>query len=141
MKVDFLEIGLRLVRYGFAVFPLAVAGKEPAIRRDPAIAKGPWAGRGCRDASRGLAVVEAWAQKYPYANAGVATGTDSGVVVIDEDPRNGSAATLAELATRGRLLPRTPCVRTGNGGRHHFFRLDGLEIGNGTNVLGAGLDV
>ncbi len=55
-------------------------------------------------------------------NIGVATGSASGVVVIDIDPRHGGDREFAKLKQRFGLLPRTLTCDTGGGGQHYYFR-------------------
>ena len=132
MLVDFVAAALPLAEgLGWKVFPLARGGKEPAIK----------GGHGCKDASSDPEVIRAQGRRYPHANVGIACGKPSGIIVIDNDPRNGGNATLAALAAKGRVLPPTPLARTGNGGRHHFFRWDNPRITNGAHRLGSGIDV
>ena len=113
---------------GSHVFPLASASKLPAIR----------GGRGFKDATNDVNTIEAWAKAYPHANIGIATGTASGIVVIDIDPRNGGLETIASLKADGFTFPRTPTSKTGNGGWHLFFKLPAGEL---RKTLGPGLDV
>ena len=42
---------------------------------------------GLTDATRSDSVVARWWKMYPSANVGVVTGSDSGLVVVDVDPR------------------------------------------------------
>ncbi|MBY6708479.1 bifunctional DNA primase/polymerase [Rhodococcus sp. BP-241] len=57
-------------------------------------------------------VIAAQARRYPHANWG---GIRAGVVVLDEDPRNGGDLDALNLSVR------TLLVRTGSGGRHAYF--------------------
>lgn len=62
--------------------------------------------------------VEEWWSKYPNAKLGIVTGSVSGIVVVDVDPRNGGTASLKSLN-----LPPTYIVKTGGGGWHYYYRL------------------
>lgn len=76
------------------------------------------------------------------ANVGILTGAASGVWVLDVDPRNGGDASLAGLEEEFGPLPATYRVRTGSGGWHLYFALDGLTIRNDNDgKLRVGLDV
>lgn len=55
-------------------------------------------------------------------NLGLVTGTDSGVVVIDVDPRNGGNESFEELLFQCGDLPETVVCNTGGGGQHYYFR-------------------
>jgi hypothetical protein len=57
--------------------------------------------------------IAAWWRLWPDANVGVATGGQ--LVVLDVDGDTGLAS------IRGRVLPPTPTVQTGNGW-HHYYR-------------------
>jgi Bifunctional DNA primase/polymerase, N-terminal len=128
--IDFAKEALGYVSIGWRVFPLGQGSKLPAIK----------GGHGVKDASLSLDDIRAWGRLYPRANIGVACGSSSGIVVIDIDPRNGGYESLARLAAKGRVLPRGPRARTGNGGAHHFFRFD-PRIASSKDKLGAGIDV
>jgi hypothetical protein len=97
-------------------------------------AKHPRTRNGCKDASRDLEQVRKWWEAYPAANIGLATGTDSGVWVLDLDGPEGCAA-LAELERKHGKLPETAVSKTAKG-EHYFFRVeDGTSIRNSVRVL------
>lgn len=128
--MDLLVAALRHAQAGFAVFPLAAGSKIPK--------KGS---RGFKDATKDEAQIRAWWEADPTANIGLATGTRSGVVVVDVDPRNGGDETWA--AIEGDHGPQgTLSVVTPRRGRHLYYRLPtGAVVRSGANVLGAGVDV
>jgi putative DNA primase/helicase len=73
-------------------------------------------------------------------NIGVATGSASGVVVIDVDPRNSGGRACAQLQQRLGRLPRTVWCRTGGGGWHYYFRLPpGAEMKK--KILATGVEL
>src|SRR5262249_27638864 len=125
-----------LVSLGFKVFPLVPGSKLPAIKA--------WQKAASDDADQ----IAAWAEQFPMANVGVATGAPSGAVVLDLDEKNGSSG-LADLVSHtkaGRKLPPCPIAVTPSGGRHLFFRVvPGLRnvvgITSAGRGLGAGVDV
>jgi hypothetical protein len=81
-----------------------------------------------------------WWQRWPDANIGVVTGSASGVVVIDVDPRNGGDAVLAALEAEWGALPDTSTTRTGGGGTHLWFAVaPGEDLPSA--VLGRGLEL
>jgi Bifunctional DNA primase/polymerase, N-terminal len=130
----FADAAAYYVGLGWKVFPLAAGRKLPAL---PA-AKG---GQGFKDATDDAAVIDAMARRFPNANIGIATGATSGFLVVDIDPRNGGADTIARLAGSGRVFPPDcPEARTGNGGRHLFFAFD-PAIKTSKNRLGIGIDI
>ncbi len=63
--------------------------------------KHPRTKHGVRDATKDPEQIKAWWRTWPDANIGVATGRDSGIIVIDADPRNGAIETI-----------RTPCKKS-----------------------------
>lgn len=131
--MNFLESAFHLCQFGFKVFPLAPGHKIPAISKDRG-------GRGCLDATDDEEIIADWAYHIPKANIGIATGTPSGVMVVDLDPRNGSEASIEALASRKQTFPATVVARTANGGQHLYFAVeDGLL--NSKSSLAPGIDV
>jgi putative DNA primase/helicase len=125
-----LDAALEYAAQGWPVFPLAPGTKVPAIPK----AEG---GRGFHDASTDPDQIRRWWKRWPQANIGLPTGTRSGVIVIDEDPRNGGDA-------RALNLPLTRICRTPHGGRHFYYRHPGAGIlvpCDTTGKLGKGIDV
>jgi hypothetical protein len=80
----------------------------------------------------------------PACNWGLATGTASGLVVIDVDGAAGRAS-VAALERQGLTLPATLTVTTGrtDGGEHRYYRpLAGVDIRNDqSGKIGAHIDV
>jgi hypothetical protein len=120
-------------RFGWAVFPLAPRSKLPAIEKR-------FGGRGCLDATTDIRQIEAWWDINPNRNIGIATGTLSGIFVLDVDPGHGGEETLAALVQRHGALPETVISRTGGGGQHLLFK-HVAGIRNSAGRLGPGLDV
>lgn len=89
----------------------AAPGKHPRIRWEPLSE---------RLADRDE--VQRWWRRWPAANLGIITGTLSGLVVVDVDPRNGGDTAFAELRSFYGELPHTVVAITGGGGRHFYFR-------------------
>lgn len=134
MQVDFQRAASAYAeKLGWAVFPLVKGKKTPAIPKSHG-------GKGVKDATRYLDDIERWARKYPDANIGIACGVPSGIMVIDVDPRNGGAESLARLASRGQVMPPCPRARTGNGGWHYIYRYQPGII-NSKSRLGPGIDI
>lgn len=123
---------LTLAAKGLAVFPCKPRDKIPLTRH------------GCLDASKNLDEVRAWCQQWPDANIGIATGSKSGVWVLDIDGEEGEAS-LRDIEKRMQSLPSTVEAITGGGGRHLFFKLPDFDnapqIKNSAGQLGVGLDV
>jgi hypothetical protein len=124
---------LALAKRGLAVFPLKPRNKIPLTTH------------GCKDASCSPERIEEWWSKWPDANIGVATGSASGIWVLDIDGMDGESSLRKIEDSHGGMLPSTVEVITGGGGRHLYFRLPDFEdapaIRNSVKTLGQGLDV
>ena len=86
-------------------------GKHPRIKA--------WTTRATTDPD----TITKWWERSPDANIGIATGRESGIVVLDVDvgPGKDGMASLAELEQDIGELPETLTVRTGSGGLHIYF--------------------
>jgi len=139
---------LSATQRGLPVFPCHVrtdAGGCSCGKQCASPAKHPLTQRGVLDASKDPATVAGWWERWPWANLGMATGTPSGIVVLDCDPRHDGFHTLAKLIGAGAGLA-TLEVQTGGGGVHLWFRLpDGVQVTNSSKGLadqfGPGVDV
>lgn len=76
---------------------------------------------GFHDFTTDRAIIERQARRYRDANWG---GTCAGVIVLDEDPRNGG-----NLDSVSGVDFATLVVRTGSGGRHLYYRFTGAARG------------
>jgi hypothetical protein len=101
--------------------------------------KHPLTANGVKDATDDPAQLQAWRERYPLANWGIATGARSGLVVVDLDikPGKDGRASLKALGT----VPRTRVIRTGSGGLHLYFQHPGGYVPNSGGKLGLGIDV
>jgi hypothetical protein len=88
---------------------------------------------GLTEATTDLETIERWWWRWPTANIG--GGVPAAYLLVDLDPRHGSAETLRSLD-----LPETLTVRTGGGGEHRFYAHPGGRLVQGANVLGPGVD-
>lgn len=77
----------------------------------------------------------AWA-RHPTANIGGATGSLSGMVVLDIDEAKGGYDTLAAWELAHGPLPETPVSLTGGGGKHFVFSHPGVAVTNRVKFLG-----
>jgi Bifunctional DNA primase/polymerase, N-terminal/AAA domain len=84
-----------------------------------------------------------WWLDHPNDYAGVVTGPESGIFVLDVDPRHGGDTSLAQLQSQHGLLPATFPIPTPSGGWHLYWKwpTDGRDIPNSSGRLGPGLDV
>ncbi|WP_203332627.1 bifunctional DNA primase/polymerase [Planococcus beigongshangi] len=78
--------------------------------------------------------------KWPKASIGIATGSASGIWVLDVDLKDNGPDSLEELINSYGELPETVEAITGGGGTHYFFKhVPGIQ--NQTSQIGKGLDV
>ena len=93
---------------------------------------------GHKDASSDPEIINRWWTAFPYANPAMSLA-ESGLVVIDIDPRNGGDGTFDELeAKHGKITSDVEQI-TGGAGRHIVY-----VAGAGARYpgkLGAGVDV
>lgn len=101
-------------------------------------AKHPFTAHGFHDATVDAEQVAAWWRAHPDANIGIVTGTVSGLLVVDCDPRNGGPEDRGELVQQFGPMPDTAEVLTGGGGRHIYFRYAGGRV---PQTLAEGVDL
>lgn len=102
--------------------------------------KHPRTEHGFQDASSDPVQVAEWWSRWPNANIGMPTGIQTGVLVVDVDPRHGGRESLQALMDAHGGFPLTPEVRTGSGGSHYYFKAPYPCPGNSANLLGKGID-
>lgn len=86
--------------------------------------------------------IDAWFGKYPEANLGAITGRNSGIIVLDIDPKNGGDESFATMINTYGEFEETPTVITGSGGRHFYFKHPGGVIHNRTRFMDLdGIDI
>lgn len=130
--IKFLELALQTARKGYPVFPVKPGQKVPIYDG------------GFKIATRDEAKIREWWTQHPDANIGIPTGSASGLVVVDVDPRNGGNESCKALFQNHGGQPNTPILRTPSGGIHLYFQYkDGLrnsasKIGNGLDIRGEG---
>jgi hypothetical protein len=86
-------------------------------------------------------VIRDWWRRWLVTNVGVAVG-QSGIFVLDVDPRHAGDESLAALEREHGPLPASWRFLTGGGGVHVLFRDPGaeLDLRNSARRLGPGLD-
>lgn len=85
-----------------------------------------------------IGIAEKYA-KIEDGGVGLATGTRSGVFVVDLDIREGLNG-YAELMKMG-PIPPTLTVHTPSGGAHLYFQLPWFRVKNSAGKLGPGIDI
>ena len=127
---DFLSAALACAAYGLRIHPLKVCDKTPILKG--------WQDKATTDADP----LHQWASAHPKANAGIAIGAPSGVIIIDMDARRGAYASLNVWKRQYGELPLSWEVLT-PGGRHLYLRHPGgrvrtCQLAPGIEVLGDG---
>jgi hypothetical protein len=115
--------------------------------------KHPRTKHGWKDATLDQAQIKEWWDRWPQANIGIATGTASGLWVLDVDTKKSvdvgggsliplGVHSLRVLEAEQGPLPDTLVQVTGSGGLHYLFTYpsDELVYGNRTNMR-PGIDV
>jgi hypothetical protein len=122
------EAAVEYARRGWYVFPLAVRGKTPVLRR------------GMLGASTDEGLVAGWWEQRPAANIGVSCGP-SGLLVVDVDSREGARAWSELCALHGGQPEPTRAAVTGRGFHFYFVgqgRSSASRIAPGVDTRGAG---
>ena len=131
---------LSLAQSGFAILPLFEPTMMGCACRNPNCThagKHPRTSHGVHDATKEPEIIADWWERWPEANIGVATGSSSGVFVLDVDGPVGRT-TLATLSGNSKPAPSAAKVHTGRG-EHYYFRTNGQKVRN--TPLGPGLDL
>ncbi len=109
-----MEAAITYAQSGWPVFPLHNKKPFEFISKDVK-------SHGYKDATTDEETIRAWWAFHPGATIGLATGSVSGVIVLDIDPPEGYYS-LKQLQTIYSPLPDTRRSRTGNKGLHFFFQ-------------------
>lgn len=124
---ELLIAALGYAARGWAVLPLRPRAKTPLTEH------------GLKDATTDPDIIPRWWARWPDANVGIATGQDSGLIVIDIDEDHDGDQTLDQLEAEHGPLPTTMTSLTG-AGRHLLFQHPGQALRNSAGRLGAGID-
>lgn len=137
-----VEVAVRYADHGWPVLPLHSPKDGGCSCRTAdcgSPGKHPRTPRGLHQATTDVDQVRSWWDRWPHANIGIATGTDSGLLVLDVDLPEGPDS-LARLEHEHGRLPATCEQRTGSGGRQLLFAHPDPPVGNRAGVV-AGIDV
>ena len=117
-----------------------------AVCPDPG--KHPTTPHGFNDASSDPERIAELFARWPGDNVGHKTGSASGTVIVDVDPRNGGMETLGRLQAEHGYFPPTRLHATGGGGFHYVLgypegvkELPSRTIGPGMELKGNGAGV
>lgn len=138
------SLATALAQRGFAVFPchsVKTDGSCSCGTPDCSnVGKHPMTANGCKDATSDPTAVERMFRgQRSSANIGLATGSASGTWVLDVEA--AGLPILDQLQQQHGTLPTTISSITGGGGRHLFFRWNGVEVRNRTKIDGKPIDV
>lgn len=137
-----MENALECARRGWPVLLLHSVVKDECTCGKPECTspgKHPRTSHGVKDATTDEEVIRDWFRKYPESNYGIATGKESGLLVLDIDPLHYGEEYLEDLETKNGKLPETLTVLTGSGGRHLYFQYPHFPVGN--SPLCTGVDI
>ncbi len=135
---------------GIPVFPLhwptaegCSCGKNPGEVPENEVCKRsrgkhPRTANGFKDATTDVNQITEWWQKWPDANIGVPTGVLTGLLVVDDDPRNGGPTDRSGLVAVLGPIPETAEALTGGDGRHLYFQYGGGRV---RKQLAKGIDL
>jgi hypothetical protein len=139
-----LKSALAYAEVGFYVFPLYEACEGRCSCRNANRCKHPGkhprTRHGVKDASTDPDCIERWWKKWPGANVAIATGSNSGILVIDIDPKHGGSESFRQLVQELGPLPDTTEAKTGGDGQHFLFRHPGGRVVNCQGIL-PGIDI
>ena len=126
-----LDAALRYAEHGRAVLPVTRSKK-------------PINANGSRGATTDLQQITAWWEAHPTAQIGIATGSISGIWVVDVDMKNGNDGLQAlkkEFGDEFIWEQETLIQKTSTGGFHFVFAWDDARpVHNTQDVLG-GVDI
>jgi hypothetical protein len=139
---DLLAAALEYAGLGWRVAPVWRVHNGvcacPKGKDCPSPAKHPRTRHGGTDATIDTKRIGSW--KWGTANIAVATGPESGLVVLDIDPRHDGDKTIRQLQQTLGRLPAGPMVKTGGGGWHMYFRHPGGRVPS-RNGVAPGIDI
>jgi hypothetical protein len=129
MENETLQAALWLAQQGIPVFPChSPEGLNGCSCRNPRCTsqgKHPRTEHGFKNASTDSQQIREWWGQWPEANLAIATGTLSGLLVLDFDPRNGAPADREGCARLIGGIPDTAAeVISGGDGRHIYFKYE-----------------
>jgi len=141
INTDNLNHALKYASIGWQVFPLhfITEGKCSCGKSCKSPGKHPILSGGFKGATLRKDMIEKWWTEHPNANIGVRTGKESGIFVLDIDPKNDGEASFDKVEEVYGKVPDDVFSITGSGGRHYIFKHPG-DIGRSTTNLWPGID-
>lgn len=104
------------------------------------VGKHPRTRAGLKDATTDEKTIRQWFARWPTANVALVTGSRSGLVVVDVDPRNGGADTWDTLTADHDADDPTYTVTTGGGGLHVYYQRGPHAIKSKSSAIPPGVD-
>lgn len=141
------RLALRYASRGWLVVPMHAIrdGKCSCPKGDACerAGKHPITQHGVNDATTNRKQIKRWWTANPNANIGIATGSKSGIIVLDIDPRNRGVKSLERRKKELGPLPDTVIALTGGGGRHLVFKYPSFVVRKDTSgkKFGKGVDI
>lgn len=109
---NMLEWALMYAGLGWKVFPVSKT-------------KTPLTTHGFKDATIEEEQIQQWWSKWPTVGIGVATGLESGIVVLDIDDKPNALESVHELVQKKGEFSESIAARSGGGGYHIYFKHPG----------------
>ena len=103
--------------------------------------KHPTTPNGLTNATSDPDVIKVWWKKWPWANVAILTGSPSGIIALDIDPKNGGDNSINDLTDKYGPLPHTVIAITGSGGQHYIYQHPGYQIKNSVSKIAPGVDI
>jgi hypothetical protein len=122
-----IRTALTLAARGLHVFPCRPRDKRPATPR------------GCKDASKDPDMIRHWWGLEPHYNIAIATGSVSGIFIVDADGVDAERE-LRRLEAEHGELPATVEAITARG-RHLYFKMPAVPVRNSAGKIAPGVDV
>jgi hypothetical protein len=137
MENETLQAALWLAQQGIPVFPChCPEGLNGCSCHNPRCSKPgkhPRTEHGFKDAKTDPEQIKSWWTQRPDANLAIPTGTLSGLLVMDFDPRNGAPSDREGCAQLIGGIPDAAAeVMSGGGGRHIYFKYEPTLFPRGT---------
>ncbi len=140
------DYALSYAEKGWYILPLhSIVNEKCTCRRQcRSPGKHPRINKWQSKASTEKSAIQNWWKRWPTANIGLVTGKQSGLVVIDIDPRNGGDKSLQNLIDSYdgfKPVLATYEVKTGGNGTHYYYAYDKPFKSFKKHGLGEGIDI
>lgn len=141
-----LNCALEYASLGWSVLPLHWIENSQCSCGTPDCSpagKHPLVAGGFKVATTDRQTITEWWTRYPDANIGIATGSVSGLIVVDVDvgPGKSGFSSLAALEAEHTSIPRDHCVVTGSGGLHIYLSAPQTKISGSVSTLAKSIDI